>query len=111
MARRTTFCPVSENLSVIEPNSIMAPHSSVAKYSRDLFYSRLRAPHIRVGVERAQGDDVWLFVGQSHRDPELLAFRIGDAVDRKDRLPLAAIDLVFGAADDRSGVCRVENYF
>src|SRR4030095_1218678 len=29
MARRTTFCPVSENLSVIEPRSITVFHSNL----------------------------------------------------------------------------------
>src|SRR5215470_12557658 len=29
MARRTTFCPVSENLSVIEPKSITVFHSNL----------------------------------------------------------------------------------
>src|SRR5262249_59594323 len=62
MARRTTFCPVSENLSVIEPNSIMAPHSCVAKYSRGSLYIHLSAPHIRVRVECAQSDDMRFLV-------------------------------------------------
>ena len=38
MARRTTLCPVSENLSVIEPRSITVIHSNLdASSNRGLF--------------------------------------------------------------------------
>src|SRR5262245_20922977 len=81
-----------------------------APFSRESFYSGLRATDIRVRVERAQGDDVRLLVGQYQSHTELLAFRIGDAVRRKDRLPRAAVNLVFRAANDRGRVGGAEYY-
>src|SRR5262245_65708725 len=75
-----------------------------APFSRESFYSRLRATDIRVRVERAQGDDVRLLVGQYQSHAELLAFRIGDAVYRKDVFPRAAVNLIFRAANDRGRV-------
>src|SRR5262249_24828778 len=81
-----------------------------APFRRESFYSRLRATDIRVRVERAQGDDVRLLVGQYKRHVELLAFRIGDAVCRKDGLPRAAVNLVFRAANDRGRVGGAEDY-
>src|SRR5262245_3585437 len=77
---------------------------------RGSLYAGLSASYIRVRIERAQCDDMRFFIGESHRHPELFAFRIGDAVDRKYHLPLSAVNLVFSAADDRSRVDGPENY-
>src|SRR5215468_407878 len=70
MARRTTFCPVSENLSVIEPRSITVFHSSLTVMfprRRETFIERMSTCLSYLSVTIMSSASIMIFARRRHR--------------------------------------------